>query len=211
MAISFADNAAWPSCPLTWPPTCPPLAPGMARLHSCLAPGSTVPSECRRPSDGWCYGHPHDLPGHLPRNCCTVNRSDESIGDGEFGFGQAGLDAAPDHVQGFCSRAFDVLGQVQRLRQQGIAGHRTVRFAQFLQREPHRKTAGAPDLEPVREKHDLHAADEDAQRVHVEPCPSLTLRAPGARTESPDMALTLEDFEMLIDLAWRGAFRTPIA
>ena len=100
----------------------PDLAPGMARLYSCSALGRTVTSECRRISTSWCYSHPHDLPGHLPQICCPANRGDECIGDGELGFRQVGLNAAPNHVQGFRSHAFDVLGQVQRLRQQGIAG-----------------------------------------------------------------------------------------
>ena len=100
----------------------PDLAPGMARLYSCSALGRTVTSECRRISTSWCYSRPHDLPGYLPQNCCPANRGDECIGDGELGFRQVGLNAAPNHVQGFRSHAFDVLGQVQRLRQQGIAG-----------------------------------------------------------------------------------------
>ena len=122
------------------------LAPSMALdLVPDLTLGPIMRSVCRRPSAGWSYDQPHRGPGRLPWDCRSPDHGDESIGDGELWFRQASLDAAPDHVQGSRSHALDVLGQVQRLRQQGVAGHRVVRLTQLLQRERRRKTAGIPD------------------------------------------------------------------
>ena len=153
LALSLASDLV-----LLAPCMAPDLALGMARLSSCLAPGLDRHSVSHRPSTGHCYRRPYHLPGYSSRNDCPANRGHEAIGDGELGFRQAGLDAAPNHVQGSRSHRFDVLGQVQRFRQQGIAGHRAVRFTQLLQRERRRKAAGVPHFGPVREEHDLHAA-----------------------------------------------------
>ena len=148
LALSLASDLA-----LLAPCMAPDLALGMARLSSCLAPGLDGHSVSHRPSTGRCYRRSHCLPGYSSRNGYPANRGHEAIGDGELGFRQAGLDATPNHVQGSRSHPFDVLGQVQRFRQKGIAGHRAVRFTQLLQRECRRKAAGVSHFEPVREEH----------------------------------------------------------
>ena len=130
-----------PRLALLAPYMAPDLALDMARLSSRLAPGLDHHSVSRRPSTGRCYRRAHRLPGYLSRNGYPANRDHEAIGDGELGFRQVGLDTAPNHVQGSRSHPFDVLGQVQRFRQQGIAGHRAVCFTQLLQRERRRKAA----------------------------------------------------------------------
>ena len=153
LALSFA-----PCMALLAPCMALDLALGMARLSSCMAPGLDGHSESHRPSTSCRRRRPQRLRGYSSRNDCPANRGHEAIGDGELGFGQAGLGAASNHVQGSRSHAFDVRGLVQRSRQQGIAGHGVVRFTQHLQREWCRMTAGVPNLQPVREEHDLHAA-----------------------------------------------------
>ena len=134
------------------------LASGLALLYSCLAPDPTGTSVCRRPCADWCYGRYYRLPRRLPEHRRPANRGNESVRDCKLGFRQTGLDAAPDHVQGSGSHAFDVLHQVHRLREQRVSGNRSVRFAQLLERQRRWKPAGIPDFQSVRKEHDLHAA-----------------------------------------------------
>ena len=186
MAISFADNTAWPSWPPAWPSALPPAWPwtwpsawpswppawpsalppawpwtwpsAWPACPPAWPPGLDGHSESHRSSTNCRRRRLQRLRGYSSRNDCPTNRGHEAIGDGELGFGQAGLGAASNHVQGYRSHALDVRGLVQRSRQQGIAGHGVVRFTQHLQREWRRKTTGIPNLQPVREEHDLHAA-----------------------------------------------------
>ena len=98
------------------------------------------------------------MPGPLLGKPRSPIRGDETIGDGELGFSQPRLDTTADHVQRPRSHAFDVLGQIQGLPNQGVAGYGPVRFPQLLQSQRRRKSAGVADLQAVREQHDLHTA-----------------------------------------------------
>ena len=90
---------------------------------------------------------------HSPANGCH-----ESIGDGELRFRQTRRDTSADHVQRSRPHPFDVFGEVQGLRQQGVAGHRIVRNAQLLQGQRRQQPARVPNLQAIREKHHLYAA-----------------------------------------------------
>ena len=87
-----------------------------------------------------------------------ADRHDESVRDCELGFGQPRCRATADHVQSSGSGLFDVLGEIQRLRDEPVARHGAVRDAQLLERQLRRQATGIPDLQPVREEHHLHAA-----------------------------------------------------
>ena len=127
------------------------LAPGMAlslaRLASGLASSMALGLVCLA----------LDL-ALLARKCGPTNGCHECIGNGELRFRQPCLDTPADHVQGSRSHPFDVFGEVQGLRQQGVAGHRVMRDAQLLQRQRRQQPAGVPDFQAVREEHHLYAA-----------------------------------------------------
>ena len=98
---------------------------------------------------------PRDFPGSGSR---PPNRGDEPVRDGELRLRETRRGASADHVQ--CSRPhpLDVFGEVQGLRQQGVAGHRIVGYAQLFQRQRRQQPAGVPNFQAVREKHHLYTA-----------------------------------------------------
>ena len=139
----------------------------------------------------------------MSRKYRPPHRRYESISDGELGFSQAGLDTTANHVQRPRSHAFDVFGQVQRLRQQGVAGHGPVRFPQLLQSQRRRKHAGIANLQAVREQHDLHAT---AERLGISPAYLSRIERGKERPPKPDFvkrvaALLGGDPDMLFRLA----------
>ena len=88
-----------------------------------------------------------------PRDC-----HGKTVRDRELGFRQSGSHAAVDHVQSPGSGPFDVLGEIERLRDEPVARYGAVRKTQLRECQLRWQATGIPDLQPVREEHHLHAA-----------------------------------------------------
>ena len=81
----------------------------------------------------------------------------ERPGGLELRLPQARLHAACDHVEGSGPHLFDVLHEVHRACEQGVAGDGLVGNPQLVQRQRRGQRAGVPDLQAVGEQHDLNA------------------------------------------------------
>ena len=86
------------------------------------------------------------------------DRGDKTISKRKLWFGKSSVSALPNHVASTGAHALDILGQVERFGEQGIAGDGTMGMAEFVEGERGREGAGVPDFEAVGKQHDLNAA-----------------------------------------------------
>lgn len=102
---------------------------------------------------------PRDFPcGETDNARRTTEGDQEAVADCEFRLGQASLATQTDHVARAGTHALDVLGEIERLRQQRVGRNGAMGLAELRQCQRRRQRAGIPDLQPISEQHDLHAA-----------------------------------------------------